>query len=96
MEEKTEDVSTTEKVRLTLSKYGTQENKMSNLPWEIESALDEYERAVDKNVSAHIDAACRRTARDWLKAREAKEKMREKREELEQIILKEIECRKVG
>lgn len=62
----------------------------ANISWEVESALDTYERAVDQKVRREIDACCCQTSHDWDKAHEAEEAACEAREKLEQVILKEL------
>jgi len=59
---------------------------MSNLSWELESALDTFEQAVDRKVCAQIDAGCCQTRRDREKAHEAEDQACEAREALEKAI----------
>jgi hypothetical protein len=62
----------------------------NSLSWELESALDAFEAAVDRKVSAQIDAGACGTSSDYRRAHEAEDKAYEARERLEQAIQKEI------
>jgi hypothetical protein len=62
----------------------------NSLSWEVESALDAFESAVDRKVCAQIDAGACGTSHDWRKAHEAEEKAEEAREALEKAIRKEV------
>ena len=65
------------------------ENKM-DISFEIDMALDKYESAIERQVSAEIDAGCCRTSRDWDNAHNAQDEAIKARVELERVISQEI------
>ena len=62
----------------------------NSLSWELESALDAFESAVDRKVCAQIDAGSCGTSWDWKKAHEAEENADKARKALEEVIRKEV------
>jgi hypothetical protein len=62
-----------------------------SIPWEIESALDNFKSCIERKVMREVDAGCCQTRRDWEKAHEAQEQAYEAEERLSKAIADALE-----